>query len=182
MRPDRKCRCCGAEYLSPRPGLNALDVIYPQNYGNYHTGEDEGKSYVRMISNKLQGWRLRRVITENIEMRPALKVLDAGCGDGFSLDRIKEQFSNVETFGVEPNAIAAQQAGKRHKVLQGVFEEYVTDERIDVIVSSCVIEHVEDPLGFLIKTHIRIHERESSPTGTSIPLIVSERRACTTWA
>lgn len=144
-----KCIKCEMVYLSPRPNLKSLEIIYPKNYNNFHT-DDTKESYVRTISNKLQAKRLKSLIDKYIR-RSYFNVLDVGCGDGFVLDRIKDVYPNAQTYGVEPNSVAARRASKKHKIFTGIIEDYNTEKKFDLIVSSHVVEHVEKPLIFLKK-------------------------------
>jgi SAM-dependent methyltransferase len=147
--PLNKCGVCDLVYLSPRPNLKALDIIYPVTYSNFHTG-DQAESYVRKISNKLQSRSLKKFIDRYFG-KNKFSVLDVGCGDGFILDRIKDVFPDSRTFGVEPNSGAAKYASRRHNIFEGLIEEYQSSKKFDLIVSSHVVEHVEDPVGFLKK-------------------------------
>ena len=156
--PLNKCNECGLIYLSPRPNQNALDIIYPISYNNFHTRVDDEISYVQKVTNFLQSLRLKKLIHKYFPKRHAIKVLDVGCGDGFILDRIKSTFSDFKTYGVEPNKYAAEWAGKNHDVYCGLIEDYHTQTKFDLITSSHVIEHVSDPLGFLIKLKSMLNE------------------------
>jgi 2-polyprenyl-3-methyl-5-hydroxy-6-metoxy-1,4-benzoquinol methylase len=154
--PLNKCKACDLIYLSPRPNLKSLDIIYPENYSNFHTGDQE-ESYVRKISNKLQSRSLKKFI-EKYVAKNKFTVLDVGCGDGFILDRIKDVFPDSKTFGVEPNLIAARYASRRHNVFEGLIEKYKSSKKFDLIVSSHVVEHLEDPVGFIKKLNTFLKE------------------------
>ena len=154
--PLVECIDCGAKYLSPRPNLKSLDIIYPDTYNNFSISESADQSYVRRISNAIQSSRIKSLVKKyhpGAGVRP-LNILDVGCGDGYILDRVKEAFPDSNTVGVEPNSKAAALASKRHVIFEGVFEDYQSDISFDLIFSSHVIEHVELPIYFL--KHIRL--------------------------
>lgn len=146
--PVNECHCCGTFFLSPRPNESAFDIIYPKNYSNYRTNETK-ESHVRQLSNKLQVRRVKKLIS-SFSFEKGFSVLDVGCGDGFMLDRIKDAFPLSQTFGIEPNKFAAEIAARSHDVFHGTLEECPEiDKKFDIIISSHVIEHVSDPVGFL---------------------------------
>lgn len=149
--PLNECTKCGTKYLSPRPNLNSLDIIYPDSYNNFSISEAHDQSYVRRISNRIQAARIKNLISNYYSKKSveSLNILDVGCGDGYILDRVKEAFPGSNTYGVEPNHKAANIASKRHHVFEGVFESYKADIPFDIIFSSHVIEHVEQPIDFL---------------------------------
>jgi SAM-dependent methyltransferase len=142
------CDSCATVYLSPRPSTAAFSIIYPANYGNYNTNRDKS-SYVQQISSYLQKSRLRNTII-NLLNKEKFTVLDVGCGDGYMLDRIKEAFPLSQRYGVEPNKEAANIAQKNHNVYNGFLEDYSFVQKFDLIISSHVIEHVENPINFLM--------------------------------
>ena len=142
-----KCSSCGTTYLSPRPNEKAFKIIYPDDYGNYHTKSEE-LSYVQRVSHLRQSKKIKSLVSSLIH-KSEFSVLDVGCGDGFFLDRIKEAFPSANTFGIEPDATAARIVGMSHGIFNGFIEDFKTDKKYDLIISSHVIEHLADPVNFL---------------------------------
>ncbi len=147
--PMNTCVACGLVYLSPRPDVSALNLIYPPEYMNFNTDAASKVTVVRKFSNWLQSRRIKKLINGLYPGRSDLKVLDVGCGDGYLLDRIKDVFPAFKTFGVEPYEAAASVAGKKHDVFVGIIEDFRTEEKYDLVVSYHVIEHVAEPRVFL---------------------------------
>jgi SAM-dependent methyltransferase len=133
--------------LSPRPNEKAFKIIYPDNYGNYNTKAD-AVSYVKKLSNARQINIVKQTISELIK-KEDFSVLDVGCGDGSFLDKIKYAFPTAQTFGIEPDHLAAKIANENHEIYNGFIEDFSTDKKYDIIVTSHVIEHVADPVLFL---------------------------------
>jgi SAM-dependent methyltransferase len=80
--------------------------------------------------------------------REPRSVLEVGCGDGALLARLRAAWAGVEAEGVDldPSAVRAARA-RGLSVRQGSHAN--VDRDYDVIVSTAVIEHVPDPIGFL---------------------------------
>ncbi len=155
-----QCSECGLHYLSPRPSPHEVSKIYPPDYANYHTdtAPDESKKAsrwrvpsVREISNQRQLLRYRGILQSKarLDLGSAVRILDVGCGDGYSLNLIKQLMPRAVTVGVEFDPEAAARAARHHEVHVGRFEEVDLAGQFDLILSSHVIEHVADPLAFL---------------------------------
>lgn len=81
------------------------------------------------------------------KIKKAKNVLEIGCGSGNLLDL----FPQEDKYGVEPSAEAAAFAAKIAKVRNIGYEGIEEQEKYDLIISSCVIEHTVDPNHFLQK-------------------------------
>jgi SAM-dependent methyltransferase len=79
--------------------------------------------------------------------------LEIGFGNGEVLDRLQSYGWEVE--GVETDPVAVENARKRglNVRLGDLIEQNYPDESFDAIVSSHVIEHVADPLRFLVECY-----------------------------
>ena len=109
------------------------------------------------IRNIYQGrWRF---ITSVVSRKLAecdngpLRVLDAGCGDGYWLYQLNA-LDNVQVAGLDYNPLRVERA---QEVVPGVpviccdISSYETDERFDVILLSQVLEHVKQDTELLCK-------------------------------
>ena len=80
-----------------------------------------------------------------------LRVLDAGCGDGYWLSRLS-RLPGMRLTGVDYNPLRvarAKQAAPGARVLVGDLTALAPGEVFDVILFSQVIEHVVDDVGLL---------------------------------
>jgi len=150
-----RCTGCGLAYMSPRPDVSELDIIYPPNYANYNVEDDydegdRGNVYYKLrygiINFLIEKW-LRKLFPRQRD----IVMLDIGCADGHALTCIKSAGKhNVETHGVDISASAvakAQAAG--HIAVNGRFEDVdFTENQFDFVLASHVIEHVADPKAF----------------------------------
>lgn len=82
---------------------------------------------------------------------PAARVLDVGCGMGFTAQWIRDRL-HAEVVGLEPNA---QRAAAARSLGLPVHSECLTEELVgrlgqfDVVLFMDVLEHVPDPLALL---------------------------------
>lgn len=78
------------------------------------------------------------------------KILDIGCGSGDFLMALKEKgYENL--FGIDPSQDSVDRlvnAGIRG-IKKNIFDVWEDGEMFDVIVSTCVLEHIRDLDGFL---------------------------------
>lgn len=82
-------------------------------------------------------------ITGFVNSLPPGKVVDIGCGLGFLLSAIDEQW---DKYGVEVSKFASDHASKYAKIsCSDINEYYLEDEFFDVIIMNHVIEHLESP-------------------------------------
>lgn len=81
---------------------------------------------------------------------PEAKILDAGCGTGFFIERAKERF---QSWGVDSSPLAVSMCHERglDKVFVGSALDLasVSDKTFDAILLLDVIEHVEDDFSAL---------------------------------
>lgn len=146
--PWGMCRGCGV--VSQPLRISGEDVytesyrlIAPEIYARQESPLESAKG--------IGDWIAERV--------PPGRVLDVGCAAGNLLDRLARH--GWETFGVEPTTEYARFAGERHRVESGFWRpELFPGVSFDLIVSTHVIEHVEDPIEM-----IRSFARRLAPGG-----------------
>jgi 2-polyprenyl-3-methyl-5-hydroxy-6-metoxy-1,4-benzoquinol methylase len=80
-----------------------------------------------------------------------LRLLDAGCGDGYWLMRLSS-LPDLELSGVDYNPLRverARQAAPTASITCSGLHEFAAGQQFDVILLSQVIEHVPDDVGLL---------------------------------
>ncbi|MCI0684029.1 MAG: class I SAM-dependent methyltransferase [Gemmataceae bacterium] len=138
------CRRCGVEHLPPRQA--DLSAYYQSEDYRKDVGEGaDVESYFRRHDDEQLG---KMALLAGMELRGKV-VADIGCAGGSFLDTVRGLAS--ATVGVEP-ALAyhgsLKQRGHRvYRDVVGALAEW--RGRVDVATSFSVIEHVEDPVGFL---------------------------------
>ena len=163
--PVVRCAHCGLVFLNPRPDVSELQRIYPLDYYSYHLTDNagassEGRSYVQSLfherNKKALSVKLSRSgFQPGVFSRP-IRVLDVGCGVGAQLDLFKELLPSAELHGVEIGEDAVKRTRARgHTAYLGRFEHLeLPTSYFDIVYSSHVIEHVDDPRAFLAKCRL----------------------------
>lgn len=142
-----RCPGCGHVYLSPRPRLEEMEIIYR----NYLTS-NPGSAYA---PSPLVAW-VKDNLFDRRRLRPVLRclkagsnVLDIGAGAGrllFLLRRISAAplnlFANDFSFDEDTKARFARE---HVRTLLGAIEFCETSETFDAMTGIHVIEHVLDP-------------------------------------
>lgn len=87
------------------------------------------------------------------------KVLDVGCGLGFLLSGLNDNF---EKYGIEVSALACENARQYGNIFNGTLEEAGFEENFfDIVVMYHVIEHIDSPES-VIKTIKSILKNEGT--------------------
>ena len=79
--------------------------------------------------------------------RDATCVLDAGCGNGYYISRLREFFPEKRYFGVDISQELVAIAARRHPdiaVTLADFTQYASDRRFDLIVMRFLVQHLKD--------------------------------------
>ena len=76
------------------------------------------------------------------------KVLELGCGGCTILNELKT--SGYDVVGIDPGPLAAREGARRGiKIINSFFPTNEFGEMVDFIFHNDVLEHVDDPVGFL---------------------------------
>jgi SAM-dependent methyltransferase len=130
--------------------------------------EESSGFYVRSFSNRYGNWKRTRDIEESVgrelkrlrECRRVFKILDIGCGDGWLIYKLKavfDKFFQLYFTGIDISGLDIDFANKRkeyfgHKdcdfQLMDVGNLLFGSEEFDIVISSEVVEHMEDPKRF----------------------------------
>lgn len=87
------------------------------------------------------------------ELGRGCEVLDAGCGEGFGTALLAETARSVLALDYSADAVAAARAAHARPNLEfrqlNLYELPSLDQRFDLVTNFQVLEHLEDPSGFL---------------------------------
>jgi len=132
------CTKCGMMY--------AGNMVESQNLGMYYTkmSRYEGNSFV--MSEKIKAFYDRAAGFISNKVPKDSRILDVGCAFGGLLASLKEQgFNNL--YGLEPSAKNAKYAMDNfgiEVINGGLGMGYMPSEKYDVVILSCVLEHLVD--------------------------------------
>lgn len=150
-----RCMHCSLGFLSPRLTEKAMMAQY-QDPGYF-----EGSNGCGYEDYKLQEAGLRYSFRHLLRIlaRKGLTggaLLEIGCGPGLFLDEAKRYFG--DRVGTEFSAGIAQQALKfADRMVVGGLEHLDEKDYFDVIIAISVLEHVYEPIPFLVSmcNHLR---------------------------
>lgn len=129
-----RCNNCGNAFTDPQPQIDYERKSFKLNSCQE---EREYKSYAKSLLDFLTGYIKKG------------RLLDVGCGSGYLIsEAVKRGFQGE---GLDPSKESVKFCQSRKlKVKCGFIQEkYYPAETFDVVVSSHVLEHVEDPNKFL---------------------------------
>lgn len=136
------CSKCKIAYTVPIPNIPVYEEL------DFHScTKTESNRPFTTLHDLPRNWRkLINVQTDFVKkhLKANSKVLEIGCGEGVLLDNLKN--SGFETYGIEPSKAAANRAVLRGlNVFNGYFPNQTVDEKVDLVVMSHVLEHIQDP-------------------------------------
>ncbi len=147
---NRICDDCGLVFQSPRMTNEETEEFYKREYRRMNQGGQEAP-----LAKEIEIQRKRAAALRKLAVRQVAKVsrnLEIGCSAGCLLQAFKDQYGCVSV-GIEPgNAFrdhAVQQGFKVYPSLENLREN--EEERFDLISMSHVLEHLTDPVGYLIE-------------------------------
>lgn len=137
------CAACGTHRILPRAltDQSAAESLYNEYQAEFSEAELE------KIKNNI----LHRCRQVDMPFDRQKRVLDVGCGSGYVLNAICNQFDcEGKGIDVDKRRIAqARQQARRAEFECGLFDPARLDRPYDVILFNAVLEHVVDPVGFL---------------------------------
>jgi len=147
----QRCNACGHVYLSPRPSVADLGVIYPSNYYAFAGG---GNPLVARLRRIWEGGKVRlyRELVGDGERR----ILDVGCGNGRFLGLLRDFGCPAwELVGIDldADAVASCRAQGFDAHVGRVEDLQAGEPRFDAVIMLQLIEHVEDPAAVCRSVH-----------------------------
>lgn len=147
---NRICDHCGLVFQSPRMTEEETDEFYKREYRRLNQGGQEQPLAKEIDIQVQRALALRKIVVRQVGK--VSRHLEIGCSAGCLLQAIKEQYG-CTSVGVEPgNAFryhAVQQGFRVYPSLAALQEN--KEQRFDLISMSHVLEHMTDPVAYLIE-------------------------------
>ncbi len=140
-----RCPSCGTLRILPKALSESADAV--ELYNTYAAPRLSPEQVERIAARELA-----RFLKVGCDPRPGMRVLDVGCGEGLLLEEVCRDFRcEGRGIDVDQRRIAAARECRTHAQFEcGLFEPGAITERFDLVISQAVIEHVVDPVGFLV--------------------------------
>lgn len=101
-------------------------------------------------------------------------LLDVGCGSGNLLFNIRKHFKNSKLFGLDYNikSVSNNLKGINVKLYKGGLQDLNSDLKFDVIVSSQLLEHIDNPNEYV--SFLNKHLKNNGVVYIDIPYVGSK--------
>lgn len=149
------CCRCGLVMTNPVPNEETMSKFYKHQFRRYYRRTETPT--IRYIEEfglaDRANYTAFYLQDRNLFFKNA-RILDVGCGEGSILKEIKRREPSVEVVGIEPNVAFAKFAREYlgSKVYSSLADLSVNRESaFDLIIVNHVLEHVENPVEFLLR-------------------------------
>ena len=120
----------------------------PGNYEKYMTKNPLKRKMVERLNEKIVSY-IAELCTTIGKEKEVVKILDAGCGEGFITDLIYQNVKNVQITGLEYTEEALEIARSMNENIQfvqgDIYQMPFEDNAFDVVLCTEVLEHLEKP-------------------------------------
>lgn len=144
----KECGVCGLWYLTPRPRIGDLNIIYPYNYYAYDEKSQGKKTLTRFVWDRLEKGKINK-LAKLIQEPEGAHILELGCANGRFLHLLRRYLPETcKISGVEIDQRAAELAAQIDGVdiYHGFFEDMDFEpDSLDLIIAQQLIEHVPEP-------------------------------------
>jgi len=160
------CKRCGLKFMRPRPTAESYQRFYRDHFWQqkmhaegFTTAEGFDDTQLDQLDYRMSKYksvygRLTRHLQKIFPLGSEHRVLEVGCGFGFSLEWLNRDYG-CEVFGIEPSEESRQRCVKAKAIhmLAGAAEEYFIDQvpkdRFDVVLFRHCLENIVDPRSIL---------------------------------
>lgn len=145
---NRICRACGFVYQSPRMTVAETNDFYAAEYRKLYQGSSDPTPKDLAVQELRAEW-LAAFTKKHVKQ--VARVLDVGCSAGLLLQAFNHTFGCTPV-GIEPGdsyrQVAAGTGFKTYPTLQEM--QAAGEARFDLVSMAHVLEHIPDPLAYLV--------------------------------
>ncbi len=123
------------------------NIDYEESY-HFITKDPDGKER-NLLMEREHSLAATKEITEFLSKIKPGKLLDVGCGPGWILSALGNEW---EKHGIEVSQFASKHASQFGKIHNGVLEDFA-GSNFDVVVMNHVIEHIPNPIDAIKRVH-----------------------------
>jgi SAM-dependent methyltransferase len=144
--PVVACDVCGHIFLNPQPTINALPVMYPENYGTFSSKFRGRSNLLALLKNAVNLKRFRQVAGV---LTQGMRILDVGCGNGELLRALATDRPDLELYALDwhfPAATRRDLEGVGIHLMEGTLEGVPLQENFfDCVLMYQLVEHLWEP-------------------------------------
>lgn len=127
--------------------INPESTDYEENY--HMVAIDPDGNERRLLEEREHSLSATKEISEFLANIKPGKILDIGCGPGWILSSLSEEW---DKYGIEISQFASNHASQYGKIHCGTLNDYFEND-FDVVIMNHVIEHIPDPVDAIKKIH-----------------------------
>ncbi|MCB2077311.1 MAG: class I SAM-dependent methyltransferase [Novosphingobium sp.] len=141
-----QCSACGFVMQLPRVPASEIPALYPEDYQTY---AKPGKS----LFGAMKAWLVRNDAKRVAELATtnAPRILEIGCGNGALLEAVLDVRPGAYACGVDIADVGLSSHDRIDFRLGQLEEVDLPPGSFDVIYCSNLIEHVADPIAFMVR-------------------------------
>jgi SAM-dependent methyltransferase len=154
-----KCEHCGTVYLNPCPDESTILWYLNNAEGLKYWRENMPRDVIQNRKEKLYNNRINFIKEQISKYKvPNFKFIDIGGGRGEFIEQMQEMNLFFEkNIIIEPQPLEINVPDT--EIFNGIFEDYHSNEKADLITAFEVIEHIIEPDRFLNNVHSNLSEK-----------------------
>lgn len=148
----KHCEVCGLIRHSSPPSQAAIEAIFSRDYALHARLVDN--AFETQRQSLYADWILDLLGPSTID-----SIFEIGAGTGSLMTELRRRAPHLRLKGVEPVVSAVSEAATDLDIEVGLLRDIDTASlRVDVVLSVNVIEHVHDPIEFLLQSRAALSE------------------------